>query len=178
MFDLMHYSESEKKEIIASMVVLIDTREHEGKNDHILDYLKSKKVDFKIKSLPYGDYSFMIPANEKLNIPRPLYFDKKIMVERKNSLDELCGNLAKERSRLKEEFTLGPKQKVLLIENASYEDVISGKYRSNYSPTSLWGTLHKFWHEYNMPVFFIKDKSYTAKFLLGYFGYYIKMMID
>lgn len=178
MFDLMHYSDAEKNEIIGSMVILCDTREHEGKNEHILKYFDEKNIAHKSKALKYGDYSFYIPKNEKLDIPRPLYFDKKIIVERKNSLTEFCGNLSKDRDRLKREFALAPKEKIMIIENATYEDMVLGKYRSEYSPKSLWATVHSFWHEYNLPIIFLKDNKYTAKFMMGYFGYYLKKFME
>ena len=54
-------------ELISSMVILVDTREKV--NDHILEYFDKKNITYKKKALDYGDYSFMIPANEKLSIP-------------------------------------------------------------------------------------------------------------
>ena len=50
------------EELISSMTILVDTREQ--KNNHITDYFDRKKINYKRKALNYGDYSFMIPANE------------------------------------------------------------------------------------------------------------------
>ena len=79
------------EELISSIVILIDTREKSF--SHITDYFDRKDIKYKKKALAYGDYSFMLEQNEKLSIPRPLYFDKKIVVERKGSLEEISGNL-------------------------------------------------------------------------------------
>lgn len=178
MFDLMHYSEAEKNEIIASMVILVDTREKVGKNDHILNYFDSKNVAYKKKALKQGDYSFMIPTNEKLGIFRPLYFDRKIVVERKNSLSELAGNLSSDRERLKREFALAPSNKVMVVENATYEGMLRGEYKSDYSPISFWASVHSFWHEFNLPIIFLQNRDCTGRFILGYFTYYLKKYME
>ena len=112
----------------------MDTREHDGKNDHILNYFDSKKISWKKMKLDYGDYSCMIPANEEFGISRDLYFDNEIMVERKANLDEFISNITKDRDRIKKEFALAPPNKVLLLENASYADMINGNYISKYLP--------------------------------------------
>ena len=177
MIELFHYTDSEQDELLKSMTILVDTREKEGKNDHILDYFDSKNIPWKKKKLDYGDYSCMIPANEEFGIPKDLYFDKQIIVERKASLDELAGNFTKERDRIKKEFALAPDHKVLIIENNSYADMVNGNYRSEYQPKSFYGTIHSFWHEFNLPVVFMPDKRYTPLFIRGYFQYYLRRLI-
>ena len=163
--------------MLDSIVILVDTREHEGKNDHILNYFDSKKINWKKYKLDFGDYSFMIPKNEELSIPRDLYFDSKIMIERKANLDELVGNIVKDRNRLKKEFALAPPTKVIVIENASYPDIINGNYMGHYDAKSLYGTLHSFWHEFNIPVFLMEDPKYTGVFIKGYLQYYLRGII-
>lgn len=158
--------------MVKSMVVLIDTREKV--NEHIISYLDKAKIKYKNKALGYGDYSFYIPKNEELSIPRDLYFDKKIVVERKGSLEELSGNLTKERDRLEKELSLAPKTKILIVENASYGDMVSGKYNTKYNNKSYWASIHSFWHKYNVPIIFMPDNSYTGFFIRGYFEYYLK----
>jgi len=174
LLDLFKYSEKEIKEIVDSMVILVDTREHEGKNDHILNIFDKKGIKYKKKKLDYGDYSFMIPKNEDLNIPRDLMFYNKCIVERKASLEELSGNLTKERDRLEKELTLAPRTKVLIIESGSYKDMIDGNYGTQYSAKSYWASYHSFWHKYNTPIIFMPDRNYTAMFIRGFFTYYLK----
>lgn len=119
----------------------------------------------------------MVPANTDLGIPRDLYFDHDIMVERKASLDEFANNISRERDRIKKEFTLAPDNKILIIENASYEDMICGNYRSDYSARSYYGTVHSFWHEFGIPVVFMPDPKYTGIYIAGYFKYYFREII-
>ena len=68
--------------------------------EHITSYFDKAKIPYKKKALQYGDYSFLIPKNEDLSIPRDLVFHNEIVIERKGSLEELSGNLTKERDRL------------------------------------------------------------------------------
>lgn len=119
----------------------------------------------------------MIPKNETLNIPRDIYFDKLVCIERKGSLEELSGNLTKERDRLEKELCLAPKTKVLLIENANYSDVVDGKYNTQYNRKSFLGSLHSFWFKYNIPIMFMPDNKYSALFIKKYFEYYFKNYI-
>ena len=174
MLDLYKFTEKEIKEIVDSMVILIDTREHEGKNEHILSYFDNKNISYKKKKLDFGDYSFMIPKNEDLNIPRDLMFYNKCVIERKASLEELSSNLTKERDRLEKELALAPKTRVMIIEGGSYKDMASGNYNTQYNAKSYWATYHSFWHRYNTPILFMPDRNYTGLFIRGYFTYYLK----
>lgn len=140
------YTDKEIEELIKSIVILVDTREKQ--NSHLIEYWDKKGILYKKKSLDYGDYSFYIPQNEELNIPRDIYFDKEIVVERKASLEEISNNLTKERDRFEKELCLAPKTKVLLIENANYSDIATGNYNTQYNKKSFWASIHSFWFKY------------------------------
>lgn len=171
MIDCYRYSDKEEKILRDSLTIIVDTREKA--NSHITDTFDSYKVPWVNETLKYGDYSFFIPANEELGIPRDLYFTEKCVVERKNSLEELCTNLTKERDRLEKEFALAPRQKVLLIENAKYSDVVDGNYKSQYNKRAFLGSIHSFWFKYNIPTFFMEDPKYSSLFIKKYFDYYL-----
>ena len=89
-------------ELISSIVILIDTREQ--KSNHITDYFDRKNIAYKKKALKFGDYSFMLPANESLSIPRDLYFTNSCVIERKASLEEISGNLTNGRDRFENTY--------------------------------------------------------------------------
>lgn len=154
------------------MIVLVDTREKQ--NIHITDSFDKNGINYKKKALDYGDYSFALPRNETLSIPRDIYFNKKVCIERKASLEEISGNLTKERDRFEKELCLAPKTKVLLIENANYSDVATGNYNTQYNKKSFLASLHSFWFKYNIPVFFMPDNKYSGLFIKKYFEYYLK----
>ena len=154
---------------------MVDTREQV--NDHIINFFDCKKIPWKKIKLEFGDYSFYLPKNDELGILRDLYFDKEIMIERKANLDEFAGNIAKERDRIKKELALAPTNKILVIENGSYTDMVNGNYRSEYSAKSYYGTFHSFWHEFNIPIIFMPNNQLTGLFILGYFKYYLRNKI-
>ena len=170
-----HYTQTEEKELLKNIVVVCDTREQ--KNSHITDYFNSKSIPWVSTKLNYGDYSYCLRKNESLGIPRDLWFDREICIERKANLDEFAGNVTKERDRIKKELTLAPVNKLILIENASYEDMILGNYRSQYAAKSYYGTVHSFWHEFNVPFIFMKDPKYSGYFIYGHFCYHLRNMI-
>ena len=85
MIEQYKYTDSEINTLIKSQVILVDTREKA--NEHILKVFDKNNIPYKIKALERCDYSFYLPANEELNIPRDLYFDKEVALERKASLD-------------------------------------------------------------------------------------------
>lgn len=172
MINLYKYTDKEKEELIKSITILVDTREKQ--NSHITEWFDKKKIPYKKKALDYGDYSFMIPANDKLSIPRDIYFDKKIIIEKKSNLEEISGNLTTSRDRLEKEFSLAPKTKVLLIENGSFSDIVDGNYNTKYNKKSFIASLFTFWFRYNMPIFFMPNKEYSGLFILMYFQYYLK----
>lgn len=69
MLNFYKYTDKEKDELLSSMVILVDTRE---KQTHIIESFDQYKINYQRKALDYGDYSFMIPKNESLNIPRDI----------------------------------------------------------------------------------------------------------
>ena len=175
MIDLYHYTDKEKDELVKSLCVLVDTRE---KKEHTTEFFDKKKIPWKSKKLDRGDYSFMIPRNEELNIDRDLYFDKQVIVERKNSLEEISGNFTNGRDRFEKELALAPPQKVLLIEDASFEDIVKGNYNTKYNKNSFLASLFTFWFRYNIPVFFLGDKRMSGLFIWLYFKYYLNTLLN
>lgn len=175
MLDCYKYTDKEKQEIINSMVVLVDTREKN--NQTLLDIWDKKGLKYKKKKLDYGDYSVMIPKNDKLNIPRDIYFDQKIIVERKGSLSEISGNLTNGRDRLEKELALSPLHKAMLIENGSFEDIANGNYDTQYNKKSFLASLFTFQFRYDMPIVYVSEQKYTALYIRMYFEYYLKTLI-
>lgn len=158
-----HYTDSELKKLLNSMVILIDTREQE--NGHICKYLDKKKVKYASKALSYGDYSAYLPKDEELGITRDIYFDNSVIVERKGSLDELAGNLTRERTRFESELLRSKGKNIsLIIENASYTDMVMGRYRSEYNAKSFIASIHTFSARYGLDVAFV-DKELAGNWI-------------
>lgn len=168
MLERYNYTEKEISELLKSIVVIVDSREKV--NTHVTSWLDKKGIQYKIKKLDYGDYSFMLPKNKVLNIDRDMHFGSEFVIERKGSLDEMAGNFTKSRDRIKTEFSQYKGRMILLIEGASYNDILKQKYRSKYNAKSFIGTLHSFYHEYDLPFVFIsKECSGMYIYLMMYY---------
>lgn len=175
MLERMKFTQKEQDELLKSMTIVCDTREQ--KNDHVTKYFDSKKIPWIKEKLPFADYSFKIPLNEKLGIIRDLYFYNDIVIERKANLEELSNNYTAERTRIKNEFANAPHKKVLLIENSSYEMLVEGMYNTKYNPKAFWASTMSMWNKYDVPIMFIKDNKYSGQFIYGYLYYYLYNLI-
>ncbi len=166
-----NYTKKEIETLLKNMVIISDTREQ--KNQHILEYFDSKHISYKEECLDYGDYSCMLPANPELGIMRDVYFSSDLVIERKGSLDELAGNFANDRTRIESELLRVKGKAILLIEGASYGDIISHNYRSQYLPKSFIATLKAFEARYDMGTVFI-DKALAGDFMYHTFKYLVR----
>ena len=149
-----HFTDTEVKKLLDSMVILVDTRENA--NSHITDYLSKKKIPYEVRKLDSADYSCKIPKNDELGINRDIYFTDSILVERKASLDELAGNLTKDRTRFESELLRAKGANIaLMVENATYADLVMGRYRSEYNAKSFVATLATYSARYGLDVNFV-----------------------
>ena len=165
------YSKKDIDKIIKSMVILIDAREKVI--SHITMWLKHNNIKYIKATLSFGDYSFMIPQNPKLNILEDIYFNDEIAIERKANAEEISGNLTNERERFKREFTRGNNKLRLLIEDSNYGNICDGKYDTKFNSNSFVGSLHSIQEEYNAPFFFI-TKEYSGKYIYNTFKYFLR----
>ena len=102
MIDCYRYTDKEIKELLKSMVIIQDSREQEA--SHITKWFDEKKISYVTQKLETADYSFYIPANAELGIVRDMYFDDKIVIERKNSLEEISSCFTTTRMAFENEF--------------------------------------------------------------------------
>ncbi len=163
------YTEKELKMILDSLTIIIDTREKV--NAHILEYFKSKKIPHVIRSLKTGDYSAFIPKNEELGITRDIHLSA--CLERKRNIDELVGNLSKDkRTAFENELIRASRQPfVLLVEDEQgYEKILRGDYRSQYEPKALLGSLKTFEARYNFSMVFL-NQAYSGNYIYYHFYY-------
>lgn len=171
MVQLYKYTDTELKEILNSIVILIDTRERE--NIHITDYFDKKGIKYKEMKLDHGDYSFYIPANIELGVYRNLYFNDIVTVERKGSLEELSSNFCNGRARIEEEFTRKKGKMYLMIEGSTYEDIVKHNYMTEYNPISFIATLDTFEARYDINTSFI-TKNASGNFIYHKFKYHLR----
>lgn len=157
-------TKSEMAKILNNMVFIVDTREK--KNKHIIDYLERNNLPYIKKKLDSGDYSYYLPDYPELDL------DMKVLVERKNSWDEISQNFTKNRERFIREFNRIDDANVhILIENASWLTLMRGSYRSNMTPKSLLANILTWNARYNASIWLSsKKESPTLIFNLLKYG--------
>lgn len=167
---LYRYSDKEIAELLKTITILVDTREQ--KNEHITQYFDSKGIAYKSHKQDTGDYSVMLPKNQELGIYRDTFFP--CAVERKNSVDELAQTI-KERTRFENELIRGQKLKFLLMveDPNGYENLILGKYQSQFEAKALLGSLKSFEARYNFATVFIPKKA-AGNYLYHHFYYQVR----
>lgn len=146
----------EVKESLESMVCLVDTREQD--TPLFRARLREMNCQWERRKLNFGDYSVCCDTLDLSN---------QIAVERKMSLDELCGCYCKDRKRFEREFERAKQSGAklyLLVEDGSWEDAYNGKYRSRMSPEALVASIQAWLARYNCQVIFCKPTT-TGKLI-------------
>lgn len=130
----LHLTDRNYKKLLRErMVILIDTREQ---NTDIAQAFDREGVRWKKKALKTGDFNCMVEASEDLGwYPYDIWMTDELVIERKNSVDELAGNFAKsdkDSGRILREFDrmIGVDRAYLLIEDDSLASIIHHDYRS------------------------------------------------
>lgn len=139
------FNDKEMKKILDSMVVIVDTREQN--NQHIIDFFNRKNIPYKSVKNDYGDYTAMIPKGTISQFTSDIYFDRDIAIERKNSIDEIAGNLKDEAYRLKKELAhmnMYDIKYFFFVEDKDYHaNLRNGNFRSQYDPFTLMQRIKK-----------------------------------
>ena len=141
----------ELDQAVNNMTILVDTREQPNAKYH--RRINSMKRPIERLALSFGDYS----AKTTLSDGREVTLEHVAVIERKMSLDEVCGNFGRERRRFMAEFeraaTAGARV-YLLIENATWTDVFNGNYRSKFGSDALLASMLAWIPRYNtVPIF-------------------------
>ncbi len=141
----------EVEEALKHMTVLVDTREQDTKL--FRERMKQTGYSYQRKKLDSGDYSCscILPNGKTLDL------SNRVVIERKMSLDEISQNFTKGRSRFIKEFErLKEKggKPYLLIENASWEDVLRWNYHSQFHPNALFASLTAWCARYDANILF------------------------
>lgn len=155
------------KELITHIVILHTGKEQ--KNQHIIDYFDNKKIKHKEKTLKTGDYSLMIEACPDLGFIKDTYFTDELCIERKNSIEELVGNIKEHDERFFKELNrmINIKNCYLLIENNKLDDIINHNYQSQYNELAFMRRLLGVQKTANIYINFVSKKN------MGYMIYEI-----
>ena len=146
----------EMERILETMFLIVDTREQP--TEAYYKRLDSVGIPYRRTKLDFGDYSCGYLASDGFEV----LLDKEIVIERKMSLDEICGNFTKGRDRFAREFERAIKNgaKVhLIVENGNYEKILKGTYRSKLNSNSLLASFLAFADRYNISIHFCKPDT-------------------
>jgi len=168
-------SKKDFDDIFKTFKLIVDTQEQE--NSHIVNIFKKAGIPIVWDKLKFADYSCICCDYD---------FRDEIVIERKNSINEFCGNLGRGRRRFTNELELAYSKNSkfqLMIEDNTYQDILDGNYigRSNTNKfafnsdtdyLSIIATLNSWKFRYNMDYIFI-EKEAAANYIKNYFKYYI-----
>ena len=150
-------SDYKVEKLLKQMVILVDTAEQE--NSHITNAFDKHKIAWRKKSLKFGDYSCELKADDS-GLPCDVTLENIVVVERKNSLDELGNNLKDGRTQFRNEFIesvrVGCQNTHLVIEKGSWADIDKGNYEYGHkNAKSFYNSLLSFANRYNIKIDFV-----------------------
>lgn len=174
MLEYRKFTDDEIKKICKNIVILIDSREKKSQN--VKDWCDYKnRYKYEVRKLDQGDYSFYLPAMPEFGITHDLYFDKKIVIEKKNSLDELSQNFTKHRARFEEELSMCPARMTIVV-NDKWDNLFQQNYNAKYSHHSFIGSIMSFEHRYGVDFRFISTEGFPV-FVCMQFYYYLREIL-
>ena len=177
----IRYTDKEVRAILRQMGVVADTREQVW--NHVKDALEAAGCPVERGKLDQGDYTAFVPMNAFpgfQNVPGFYSLQDEVVVERKANLDEIAGNFTTGRDRFEREFIRAKSKGIkvyLLIENASWADILSHNYRSQLSPKSLMGSLLSWQAKYNVSIVFCRPEE-TGRILYSTLYYWLKARLE
>ena len=166
------YTDREINDILKKACVIVDTREQKAK--HITDYFDAKGITWRKEKLDFGDYTISIDAP---SVARDFYLQDYITIERKANLEELSGNLAHERERMIAEFSRTRGTLILLVENATYDDILEHRYNTKYEPKSYIATLKSFEARFGFSTHFQKDNKHSGAYIYQTLIYHLRELL-
>lgn len=152
----------EIEDCLKSMEILVDTREQPSQR--ATDRYESFGCPWQKRTLNFGDYTynFLLPNGEKL-FSDEITVSGHAVIERKMSLTELSGCFCQSRDRFKAEFERAAAAGAsiyLLVEDATWEKLLTGKYKTRFNPAAFTASLIAWSIRYNIkPIFCRKESS-------------------
>ena len=150
----------ELQQILDTFEIIVDTREQPTKR--ALKRYESFGVPYSRHVLNYGDYTYNVtfPTGKLHDVSKRI--SGICCVERKQNLDELAMCFTRERARFEREFQRAGDNNAkmfLLVENASWELLLDGQYRSKFKPKAFLSSITAWQARYNLSVIFCDMKN-------------------
>jgi ERCC4-type nuclease len=149
------YSDYEIEKALEEITIIADTREQD--TEDFRRRFKAVGLPIIRRKLDFGDYSAIVNINgEEFSL------ENQVVIERKMSVDELCMCFGKERQRFQREFQRAKEAGAriyLVIENGTWENMFTGRYRSRLSVEALTASLAAWSARYNLIPLFCKPET-------------------
>lgn len=138
------------------MTIVVDTREKP--TPAAAARYKAFGVPYVQKKLDFGDYTALctLPDGTAYSLA------ERCVIERKESLDELCTCYTNARPRFAREFERAAAKGAktyLLTESATWEKAYNGQYRSKLAATALVASLTTWLARYNCTLLFCQPQT-------------------
>lgn len=146
---------------LKSMMILIDTREQP--TERAEKRYQSFGVPYRRQKLDFGDYTynFILPnGREYYEVSDSVH--PHVMIERKMNLEELSSCLTHDRKRFEAEFERAKQNNStiwLLVENANWENLSNGKYKTKFNPKAYMASLIAWSIRYDIKIVFCKAET-------------------
>ena len=153
----------DQKKVLESMVIYIDSREQPTKR--AFKRYETFGCPYKNKiPMWFGDYTYnaTLPDGSEIIPDHSEKVVGKCVIERKMDLDELAMCFGRGRDRFQREFQKSIDHHarfILLVENATWEKLILGKYKSKMHPKAFFSSLTSWMIRYNTAVIFCKEET-------------------
>ena len=140
-------------ECLQSMTILVDTREQPS--ERAQRRYDAFSVPYRRQKLDYCDYSasFMLDSEE---------VQIKAAIERKMGLEELSSCFTHDRDRFQREFERAQEDGAsvyLLVENATWENLLNGKYNTKFNQNAFKASITAWIARYNLKPIFCKSET-------------------
>ena len=160
----------EKLEMLDSLTVLVDSREQP--TERARKRYEALGSPYRRATLSYGDYTYNAkkPNGEWL-FDEGQTISAPIVIERKMSLDELASCFTHSRERFKREFERAKEHNAkvyLLVEDATWENLLNGKYRSKFNAKAYLASLCSWIVRYDLCFINCKAES-TGRIIKEFF---------
>lgn len=164
------WNDAEIEKSLQTLVILVDTREKRW--EHIGAALDKLGCPYERKKLDFGDYSYRYtrPDGTKEDM------SGQIALERKASLDEICGNFTYGRERFAREFQRAKDSGAevhLLVEDANWGKIKNHLYLSRLHPEALQGNLFSWLNRYDLRLWF-SPTAFAGELIYKLFRYHLR----
>ena len=144
-----------------SLVVLVDKREQPSERAE--RRYSAFGSPYRKATLNYGDYAynFMLPDG-KWAYDEASTIIPPVVVERKMDLVELSGCFCQSRARFEREFERARENGAsvyLLVEDANWENLLNGRYRTKFHPHAFEASILAFMARYDIKLIFCKKET-------------------